>query len=104
MRLLLLIALLFVAQGCAHGKLANGSEVFFIGKGCAVADKTSLVVESDGISVNLGAILRSFGTIAGGILGGGAVQDPGDKLQSGEGCRGVLEHIYGDEDVETLAE
>ena len=88
-----IFALAKLAAGCVTVSRPDGTRVASLGKGCIFADAEATIAESDGVSVNLASLFRGLGEIVGAVFGGTREAAPG--LEQGEGCRGVLDQLYG---------
>lgn len=89
-----LCTLALLAAGCVTVSRPDGTRVASLGKGCIFADAEATIAESDGVSVNLASVFRGLGEIVGAVFGG--TREPAPGLEQGEGCRGVLDKVYGD--------
>ncbi len=95
MKQLLALTLVLVLPACTMIQ-AGDRWAMTPGKGCIyLADDGTMIAESDGLSINLASLVSGMAGMAAGVFGGGSGEPAVQQLAAGEGCRGVLDTMYG---------
>lgn len=95
MKLTALLAPFLLLAACTTIKVSEDTWAFTPGKGCIYVSGDTIIAESDGISINLSSAIQALTSAAGSVLGGGRDNTDGERrLESGEGCRGVLDTVF----------
>lgn len=86
-------AIVLMAAGCTIAK-SKDTWAFTPGKGCIYSDGETLIAESDGISINLASMLQGMTAMVSAVFGANTQEKTERAIESGEGCRGVLDQLF----------